>query len=860
MSDEAGQMEFLVDAFRGLAFEGTDTGDHLANVESIVNSYFNVSQQQNQIVSEAAVNLSSTGRTVPQESFSESPIKPALNTSTESSESLRAWGQRPDTSAPSTPGITSMMKTDQNKLLASPILDVGTSSHNPQLLENMKSLQNDVEYEKDFYQRTVGWQRKHHDRIQEVAKAKEMLEDLECTWKPAINKSQHSFRSTGRVEDRLQRAQALKLQRLEQQRESASALERSSCTFQPRVNTLQNNTRSRYMDGVGTAKSIDDTFSRLYNSGRKIRVLNPNVTPSKNQSKKEENAMLYTTYTPDMIPDNHNYVEHRSRSRSRRRSSRNQSQQRRKTDVAPADPAEIEEMEDELREIERLLQKRTTKKHEILTVKSNYIDSDDETSYSEGSTATTASVADFNLFLIRQNAFEERRRANLAYLEADTAPSLRPHIDSRSKKLAKKEKNAPESKAHINSKGIPQKQQRLRWLLENCISLRKDLVLVQGEVENALRDLNIVNSTISGDERKAVYKDLKNEYNPLRLKNIEEGPPADTESNDPSTTPKTLPSSEYLASLVRSKDLSKLRFPKTDEALQSAIRDLIQTRSGISELRIRCIKIKDAIMVEKGISEDTHNGCIPWTTQAKMTHKNMPQAASNVKPMEKSGGAPINIAPGTAVLARREAWQGWEKGVLVSVDGTVALVELEGFKNPQKFPATTISIVPEKIDRPSFAPDTKSQLLRTCVTTKEVVKITLDNGKTVPGRVIGPAGPGMWSVFLGEKVDDKLVQKEEIVVKATAIKCSKDVSAHHTIQARLTETYVQELGEYRLRSEDKRQRFIADREFKQHSECTHAPHINSAPEYISRIATSMQLLRGESKKSSSIDTTSTSWR
>ena len=847
MNDDSGQMGFLVDAFKGLAFEGTDKGNYLADVESIVNSYFNTTQPpqgQGDILS--TTNLSGTGRTIPQESVGESPIKAALNTSTESSESLKAWGHRQhDLSAPSTPGLASMMKADRGLLLTSPILDDVPKAEDQLLTEAIQNLQDGVHYEKDFYQRTVGWQRKHHDRIQEVAKTKAMLEELECTWKPNINKSQTSSRSTGKVEDRLQRSEMLKHQRLAQQREEASALEKSGCTFQPKVNNLPGSgIQSRYMDGVSGVKSNDDTFSRLYNTGRKIKVLNPNISPSKKQQ--NDKAMLYTTYTPDLGPDR---KSEKSRSRSRRRSSYGP-----KTDLASADPSEIEEMQSELREIERLLQKRTTKKHEIITVKSNYVDSDDETTYSEGSTATSG-APDFNMFLVRQNAFEERRRANLAYIEADTAPSLHPNIDIRSKKLAKKEKNMTESKAAINAKGIPQKQQRLQWLLEECMILRKDLIMVQSEVDNSLRELNIINSGMpQGHDRKLVYKQIKNDYSVLRLRHIE-----DADTSEDSSVPKLLPENNYLASFIlEGKDISKLKFPKNEDALQSCIRELLQCRTNMSDLRIKCIKIKDSIVVEKTISEDVFNGCMPWTTQARIAHKNTAQPGGNVKTIEKSSGAPIDIRPGTPILARRQAWQGWEKGILVSVEAGIATVELENFKNPQKFPAMSVNIKPEKINKPTFSPDTKSQLLRTCITTKEVVKITIDIRKpAVPGRVLSPSGEGLWLVVLCERAaDNKLYHKEETVVKASAIKCSKDVAANYT-QSRLMNSYVKELGEHRIRSEDKRQQFIADRTFKQHSECTHAPHINAAPEYVSRIANSMQLLRGESRKSS--DTTE-SWK
>eukprot|EP01061_Rhynchopus_euleeides_P025149 TRINITY_DN40583_c0_g1_i1.p2 TRINITY_DN40583_c0_g1~~TRINITY_DN40583_c0_g1_i1.p2 ORF type:complete len:253 (+),score=123.71 TRINITY_DN40583_c0_g1_i1:73-759(+) len=218
---------------------------------------------------------------------------------------------------------------------------------------------------------------------------------------------------------------------------------------------------------------------------------------------------------------------------------------------------------------------------------------------------------------------------------------------------------------------------------------------------------------------------------------------------------------------------------------------------------------------------------------------------------------------GDKVKARREDWQSWQKGELIEIrppdgrkrsDIPVAVVLLEGCKVPQCFPGSTTCVVPENPeDLSQFAQTArhrmKEQYLLTCIKTKETVTVRLTlHGDSLKGRVISGEG-STWVVAVMEADSGRLVRKS---VSIDMIRLPKDVDSENYGPNQLRSeraagncVYLERLEEQKKQTAAKREKALRDREMKEEGGFTYTPHINSAPRYVSRIAQSMQLLRGE---------------
>ena len=381
------------------------------------------------------------------------------------------------------------------------------------------------EYDDDFYTRSVEWQRR---QTEQRSKQKSAVKDKEtegCTWRPAINK--YTYTNSGRlvygkVEDRLVASESARQQRLEDERRRREERETEGCTFKPRVNTasgLGSQINSRYMDTAHSISHVSarsagggagadaaaggggpqqETFERLYRQGRKSRGQQDEPPPG------TPTPVLYTTFNPSRPPPGGHAASRLNMS-----------------------VEEIEATERELSDIEALLTQRMLQTGRIAVVESNYEDSDgdaadgahDVAGYTEDSDASASrGTADFSTFLMRQNAFEERRRANLAYIEAETAAPLHPTITQRSLKM-----KTDKTKDKTGRPPADVQRQRLQKLAAESIELHVEVERVHAECGALLRKINLVRKLPGAGRVSAAVSSLQAELRTLRLTDKETG-------------------------------------------------------------------------------------------------------------------------------------------------------------------------------------------------------------------------------------------------------------------------------------------------------------------------------------------------
>ncbi|KAJ9470617.1 hypothetical protein DIPPA_00654 [Diplonema papillatum] len=943
MSGEGDAMGQLVDAFRGLAAEGNKTC--LADVELIVNNYFtrHTSPAFQPPPGGSSPSLPPPG-TPPLPAgggyaypdIDESPIKPpgdrrpsppkrrqpqeapqpqtqqqqlqqhraASNVS--SAGSLRAWGDgggRAGSGEDAGPGGG---------------CDAGAERDTREVLSAVMAAEHD-----DFYSRSVHWQQRQRHARDHQRMVNMQRETEHCTWKPEINHGHPATGTTrtvfGKVEDRLQAARQIKEDRLEYERRRLHTEEVASCTFHPRVNNpapADPNESSRTAAG-------GDTFERLYSdaqkgarsssakTGRKQGgARTPRKTPEGTPRGTVGTPVFYTTFPPAAAR-----AAPEALAPGKTQVNMNLSLD------------EIAATERELRQIEELLNAKLHDRSRLraetgvlsehaTTVESNYVDSEADDAefdsalarkanaplFDDNATALGSSrdgsrspdrstggrvLRDFTSFLIRQNAYEERKRSNRAFIEADTAPALHPVIARRSKQLgqAAKErsgvgestgdsilqgKGGTRSSSQVGSRAS--KEGRVCKLAAECHELRAEVFRLCGENEGVLKKLAVLSkqqprTTPGGGaedppeqapvpaDKAAFIKQMRHEVRSLRPRGRDRmvHPVASSEPLH------VWPASEHLqAVLERPVDEQKtaVRDGLSAVAPQDAvlptltrwIRELLEVKASLSEIRVRLTKAKETLGIELKAMVADRGGRVSWETVVEMDYNRRTHANSKIKMEDVPKSAPTKAKVNDHVHVRREPWQAWEKGTLVSLTKTAGTVLLDSTSKTQSFPATERTMRPVPAVGCTFSPKIKERNLLTCMQTNEPVTVTVD-GAEHTGRVVSEKN-GQWGVAYACGMDAAGKKKvKRVYVAASEISRSTYPASEDRYGPKSLGTYVQQLEEDKRKADEKRERTLLDRRTRETVECTHAPLINAAPEFVTRIATSMQLLRGEAPAS-----------
>ena len=274
--------------------------------------------------------------------------------------------------------------------------------------------------------------------------------------------------------------------------------------------------------------------------------------------------------------------------------------------------------------------------------------------------------------------------------------------------------------------------------------------------------------------------------------------------------------------------------------------------------------MRDALTREKDEAVKANEGKIPWEVMAEME---CPRSrgggsggggglggASRVEQGEKAKPGGMLAVVGDRVRARREDWQAWQQGDLVSIEGGKAMVTVEGCKKPQPFPANIACVVvapSEETDAPLHPTlRVKENALKHCIRTKEPVSVRLGIiGQSLRGRVITGEGK-TWTVAVldPESHSSRLVRK---TVSIDAIKLDHEIGSENYapefVAARHggNSLYISNLKTAQREAAQRQSEAVQEKSSKEEAECTHRPHINTAPRYVKRMAQSMQLLRGE---------------
>eukprot|EP01063_Lacrimia_lanifica_P017913 TRINITY_DN24896_c0_g1_i1.p1 TRINITY_DN24896_c0_g1~~TRINITY_DN24896_c0_g1_i1.p1 ORF type:complete len:930 (+),score=399.86 TRINITY_DN24896_c0_g1_i1:36-2792(+) len=914
MAQGSEQMQRLVDAFKGLAFEG-NTGTHLADVESIVNSYFPKSTEDNDTAAGSSARASASPArsasasnrsaaavsTVARDALAdvdaaplrESPIRhrpdtgdQGMSLSMMSGDSLKAWGEAVGhqpmyaTAVHHAPHGSPSPGAGEGNILSSPPQD-DDDLYGPA-----------GEPEDDFYARSLEWRRRQTASRLQHKKTQQERETEDCTWAPRINAKPGAAAVTnsgkvmyGRVEDRLHASEASRRHRLEAERRRKQEEETMNCTFQPKLNknassaALSTTVQSRYMNGVipqlpadadkpdvkketsarpAMGKASDDVFARLHSAGLKKDAPGSSrrsrSAASRGEPARAGAPVLFTTFNPTKPP----------------------SKQGKTAVNLNLSCEEIEATDRELADIEALLNHRlyagAPNGFHIATVDSNYMDSDEEGEAPPGDVSlmgrsdagSARSKVDFNTFLVRQNAFEERRRANLMFIEADVAPSHHPVIRPQSQRIKSKVATGRAAAA----RGAPlQLQQRLRTLITTAWETKGEIRKLHDKGEQLIKKLDVINNAQEGaGARGGQAGQLKRELRSLRTTErssiaLEGLKPLQILPQDPllqkvfKSEQAKLIDSLFKGKLRRMSCGSDLTADDTQSGASAAakqpdaatlhgyIREMLEVRAGLTEVKVRCCRVRDAMAVEISTSVDAMHGCVPWETLAKMEFSRGERAV--VEQGEKPKPLPAVVGEGDRVIARREPWQAWGKGAVVAFEdgGERAEVLLDGTSKPQWFPATRDCLMPEPGETPTFIPKIREQYLQTLIKTREVVQVRVGGltGEDLPARVVSQEGKN-WTVAVPDAAG-KLTKK--IVVGAEAIRTERDAATSEHYGAAYLDTYTERLEEDKRRREEKQRRVKTEQVLKETSACTHTPQINAVPQYISRIAHSMQILRGE---------------
>ena len=832
--DTSGEMGQLVDAFKGLAIEGA-TGKYLADVEAIVNSYFSQhsdtptpTPQQQQHHHQPSPHYDTTATTataVPTHHHHHDPTHDPAPTQHQPFADV--LGESPIKTT-RTPTKGDMSHASSGSLKA---WGAAAEMEIPYNTTNRQDLQLIPDCEDDFYARSTEWRRRQTEQRNKQKTASKTKETEGCTWQPTINR--YSYTNSGRlvygkVEDRLYASEAAKQQKLDEVRKKVTDDATSGCTFRPTINTSKHHNT--------TTSTERDPFERLYNAGRKPSKKGPRRSTSSSATSTRTTPVLFTTYNPAHPP----------------KQSMNMSTE------------ELEAAENELAEIEVLLNGRMKGATRIALVESNYIDSDgeeDSMEPSETDTSASQQSVDFDTFLLRQNAFEERKRANIAFLEADTAPALHPTLTRKSMK-GKKTNTAELAKPREDLS-----HQRLQKLLGESVELHSEVARLQGESGALMRKIAVLRRLPAVESRaSSVFLQLQKAARELRGaldkphvtvggKAVKVGP-EDGHLRD---------AFEERCNAAAGGTPAKPLRPRGADAeerkamMQRWLRELIEVRNGLSDVRTRCMKVRDSLAQEKERCMRARDGVISWETAMEL---DFPRPKATGTAGEKPNRPPMQACAGDDVRARHETWQAWERGKLLEVipgdAGKVAKAKvlLETSTIPKLFPGYLDCVELQPLEDLSHMAHTassraKEQYLVMCQKTKKHVTVRTGLHETFEGLVVSGAGKE-WVVSMVDPDTATMVRKS---VSIDAIHAPQDADGEHYGPSQIRNEkrapdslcpYLERVQEQNRTRELKRVDALRQREMKEDKDCTYAPNINSTPRYISRIAQSMQLLRGES--------------
>eukprot|EP01065_Artemidia_motanka_P030804 TRINITY_DN3691_c0_g1_i1.p1 TRINITY_DN3691_c0_g1~~TRINITY_DN3691_c0_g1_i1.p1 ORF type:complete len:800 (+),score=253.25 TRINITY_DN3691_c0_g1_i1:50-2401(+) len=663
-----------------------------------------------------------------------------------------------------------------------------------------------------FYERSIQWRQRQSKAIERMREHARDKETEACTWRPSIRPPPQELRRGGgsalelSVEERLWLRGEQTRTKLQNRRAQRLSDERASCTFRPTVNRQD----------AGTSGD-DGVFDRLYRQGMQRKAGSPGP----------RHEVLYTTFPPGTT-------------RKERMSEE-----------------EVRKVETELRDIEALFANSRVRQHlkhcdpggllpsrevemtlqgvlEGRQVQSNYRETDDE---SESMSSGAASPAEDD-FLVRQSQHEADRQKKLARIAAENAPRHRPMIERRSRMMCdrarkKRQQLAPAAGA------TEQQEERLRRLCCEVAESRCKLRKIQHECQVLLRQLREIEKQPRADGTpvpEGCSGRLRAELTPL-LKWKHEGvvtvggatmdtqtPEELRDATEPSCARQSVlfgrnAERESVAAAERLlRERRKMAQGEHDagwvgpygRVLSGWLRELLRSRDALFDVRVMSERLRDTLEVEKGKALAATGGALPWEAVMKLELQRDPCKPTDiVQRMKEHSGrpdSPQELEPGQfqrgdEVLVRRGQGGKWVQATFLEIRDKDMYVVEQWSDKPCKVPyrALTANV------RPNQARIRQRQAEEQRRAAAEKSRVT----ELPPG------------------------------IQAPTSDYGRDALGD----------YVRKLDEQqRTREDDRRQKRLCAAQVED-EQCTHVPRVHPAPAYITRIAHSMALLRGEKDES-----------
>eukprot|EP01065_Artemidia_motanka_P015625 TRINITY_DN19368_c0_g1_i1.p1 TRINITY_DN19368_c0_g1~~TRINITY_DN19368_c0_g1_i1.p1 ORF type:complete len:757 (+),score=194.73 TRINITY_DN19368_c0_g1_i1:56-2272(+) len=637
-----------------------------------------------------------------------------------------------------------------------------------------------------IYERSKLWAERNSDAVRRMRQAAEARETEDCTFQPVLSRGGPAAGSAEPVEERLAMRARMTEERRRQRKEERRRQEDAQLTFRPAVNSSGMMDTSR-VSSRATPYLDDDCFERLYRSGASRRQVGDAAEP--------RDCVIY---------DSH------------RRQSRRRSRPPSRDASVSADPDTVELTDEEL----LLAEEEKADLNELLRscdidcgssqpvadttvvpwagplVDSNYI-SDDEEARQGRST--------FIGFLLRQNEHEERRLANLEAAEVRASFPHQPQLGVKTKQLCASTVGSArrERDELVSERGVANQEDRVRRLCAEITTLRQDLVAIQRDCTVALRADGLSDAhAAAGPFLSALQQWRTREEEaitlppgfgwvearvvrvdvPAELRDIVKAPPHAADA-----------AAEQLGELLASR---RPRAPpqrsasgssveqhagEYSQTLASWLRALGSARDGLAEIRSRSEKLRRALQSARRGGDRR----TPKPQRSSSGPRRPPGLTATAK-ADARKVADMNLQRGDDVLVRRLPQGRWSKAVFDHLDyqGTWVIEEGRSKVCVKPYGDTDIFVkcVPPPKQPELLIPDTS--------------------------RAAWPEKP----------------------------------SIYHPKQLDRYSRRVQEDREKRKEIAEEAKRAADELEVVS---CTHRPRIHAAPDYVSRIAHSMGLLRGE---------------
>eukprot|EP01062_Namystynia_karyoxenos_P084129 TRINITY_DN9836_c0_g1_i1.p1 TRINITY_DN9836_c0_g1~~TRINITY_DN9836_c0_g1_i1.p1 ORF type:complete len:852 (+),score=285.08 TRINITY_DN9836_c0_g1_i1:106-2661(+) len=686
-----------------------------------------------------------------------------------------------------------------------------------------------------FYERSMLWRQRQKEAVDRMRARNASKETEGCTWRPRVNALPGAERRGGvgrgahelPVQERLRIASEQAKSRRESRQARRLREEAADCPFRPNVN-------ARGSPRANAGRACD----RLYRQGmeRKGLLLG------------DEGEILYATgQAPDAL------------------------------DLTGED---IRLLECELRDIEALAATSRVRRHlrhqgppagdhpaladdRFLRgdvgvavggrlVASNYRDSDGEPDpEAEPPSAGERRESDLARFLMRQNDHEDRRLRKLEHLEACTAPRLRPMLSVRSRRLwsAGAASRLQHSHADPGALGgskkraadsglLSRQEERVHKLCCAVASQRCELRNLQQQCQVLLRHIAKINAQLPPDE--AVLRDsgpvaqLQADLavlqkwrqcdgdgvvhiggdalhtRPAAAELADAADPGQAATFGASVAKQCAAAAAALFSSRRKQLVTAHRgewVPKYSAQISSWLRDLLRAQEGLAQLVRRTAKIQGALSVEK--EKALAGAALRWEAIAEMELGRPPCTQKDLAQLREERAELIG---GTDPPPQGDPLPQLQKGDRLKVR--------RNHRDSKWLHATF-----------HHYDDAGAKLF------------VVEHGKTAPCPKPYPASrlfvqvipPPESMLVLSPRARSGARESSSLYNEKALRGCSRDGLSE----------YSRSLLNRRQEEDDRRRKAAAMRLQQEQEQCTHAPRVRPAPAYITRIAHSMALLRGE---------------